>query len=270
MGEVSDNLVLWGSKDWPDAGDKWSAWWGDTAALWYGGILPRIHAFVPTGTILEIAPGYGRWTHYLRSVSERLVVVDLAERCIDHCRERFREDQHIEYFVNDGKSLEMVDDQSVDFVFSFDSLVHAEADVLESYLDQLARKLKPEGIGFIHHSNFGHYRRAIRLARSVPERLATPLVERGILPDLIAWRAESVTSEIVSSLCDRAGLRCVSQEEISWQRGFYRIDALSVFTPPGSRWDRSRRYMRNPLLRLEAARMANTYSHSSFNHSAAR
>jgi hypothetical protein len=30
------------------------------------------------------------------------------------------------------------------------------------------------------------------------------------------------------------------------------------------------RYMRNPLLRLEAARMANTYSHASFNHSAIR
>ncbi|MEK6280890.1 MAG: hypothetical protein AABN95_11100 [Acidobacteriota bacterium] len=28
--------------------------------------LPRIHPFIPVGTILEIAPGYGRWTHYLK------------------------------------------------------------------------------------------------------------------------------------------------------------------------------------------------------------
>ncbi len=270
MGDVSDNLILWGSKEWPDDGETWSAWWGDTPALWYGGILPRIHAFVPTGTILEIAPGYGRWTHYLRSLCQRLVVIDLADRCIEHCRRRFSEDDHIEYFVNDGKSLDMVEDHSVDFAFSFDSLVHAEADVLESYLHQLARKLKPDGVGFIHHSNFGHYRRAIRLARSLPRAVSTPLVEKGVLPDLIAWRAESVTSKVFSNLCDGAGLRCVSQEEISWQRGFYRIDTLSLFTPHGSGWDRSRRHIRNPLLRLEGARMASTYSHSSFNHSTSR
>jgi cyclopropane fatty-acyl-phospholipid synthase-like methyltransferase len=39
-----------------------------------------------------------------------------------------------------------------DFVFSFDSLVHVESDVIENYLTQLAKKLKPNGIGFIHHS----------------------------------------------------------------------------------------------------------------------
>ncbi len=266
MGDVAENRTLWDSKDWPDEGESWSEWWGDTGALWYGGILPRIHAFVPTGTILEIAPGYGRWTHYLRSLCDRLVLVDLSQQCIDHCSQRFGEDHHIEYFVNDGRSLDMIEDCSLDFVFSFDSLVHAEADVLESYLGQLRTKLKPEGIGFIHHSNIGRYRRAIRLARALPPRVMTRLVERGMLPDLIAWRAESVTAEVFSGLCERAGLRCVAQEEISWQRGFHLIDTVSVFTPARSGWDRSTRHMRNPLLRLEAARMAGTYSRTSFHH----
>ena len=176
MGDVADNLILWGSKDWPDAGEEWSEWWGDTGAFWYGGILPRVHAFVPTGTILEIAPGYGRWTHYLRRLCDQLVVVDLAERCIDHCRQRFAEDHHIDYFVNDGRSLEMIEDNSIDFVFSFDSLVHVEADVLESYLRQLSSKLKPNGVGFIHHSNIGRYRMTVRLARSLQQGAMARLV----------------------------------------------------------------------------------------------
>lgn len=264
MGDVEDNLTLWGSKDWPDAGEGWSEWWGDTDAFWYAGILPRIHSFVPTGTILEIAPGYGRWTNYLRKLGERLVVVDLAQRCIDHCRKRFQGDSHIEYFVNDGRSLDMVDDRSVDFAFSFDSLVHAEVDVLQSYLEQLSSKLKPDGIGFIHHSNIGRYRTAVRLARSLRPQAMTLLVERGLLPDLIAWRAESVTAEVFGDLCQRAGLRCVAQEQISWRRGFYLIDAFSVFTPAGSIWDRPPRRIRNYLLRSEAARTAGTYSRASF------
>ena len=88
---------------------------------WYGSILPRISAFVPADTILEIAPGYGRWTAFLKDLCKRMIIVDLSEKCIDRCRQRFENLSHISYFVNDGKSLEMVVDGSVDFIFSFDS-----------------------------------------------------------------------------------------------------------------------------------------------------
>ncbi len=35
----------------------------------------------------------------------------------------------------------MVADRNVDFVFCFDSLVHADADVIQDYLRQLGRNL---------------------------------------------------------------------------------------------------------------------------------
>lgn len=63
----------------------------------------------------------------------------------------------ISAIINDGRSLDAVVDGSVDFVFSFDSLVHLEVEVIESYLKQLASKLTPNGVGFIHHSNMGEY-----------------------------------------------------------------------------------------------------------------
>ena len=95
-----------------------------------------------------------------KSIVQYLAVVDLAEECIKACQQRFASDSHISYFVNDGKSLAMIQDKSIDFVFSFDSLVHAEAEVIEAYLNQLAIKLQPNGIGFIHHSNLGKYQQA--------------------------------------------------------------------------------------------------------------
>ena len=52
----------------------------------------------------------------------------------------------------------MVADRSVDFAFSFDSLVHADAEVLDAYAAELARTLAPDGVAFIHHSNLGAYR----------------------------------------------------------------------------------------------------------------
>jgi SAM-dependent methyltransferase len=267
---VDENLTQWSEDwDWSDAGEGWSSWWGGTPALWFGALLPRIHAFVPTGTILEIAPGYGRWTHYLKDLCERLVVVDLTERCIEYCRERFREASHLEYHVNDGRSLAMIEDESVDFVFSFDSLVHVDEDVLASYLNQLATKLKPNGVGFFHHSNLGSYRTAVRMTIAtarhlIPRRFVKPLVEKGILVNVGAWRAEHMTAKRFVELCDAAGLACIGQELISWEHGSYKIDTLSVFTRRESVWERPLRVVGNAAFAREAARMARCYSRSSF------
>jgi SAM-dependent methyltransferase len=112
---------------------------------WLASLLPRIHAFVPAATILEIAPGFGRWTQFLRHLCDRLIVVDSSEKCIRACEERFAACSHIDYHANDGKSLAMVPDRAIDFVFSFDSLARAEEVVIQEYLTQLANKLTADG-----------------------------------------------------------------------------------------------------------------------------
>ena len=265
MPDIDENLSVWtGNWNWAQRGDEWSAWWGDTDAMWHGAVMPRVHAFVPTGSILEVAPGYGRWTQYLKDLCQRLTVVDLAPNCIEHCRQRFADARNIAYHVNDGRSLSMIADESVDLVFSMDSLVHAEADVLESYLSQLATKLTPDGVGFIHHSNAGAYGRSIALARRTPYRVLRPLARRGVLIDLFAWRAESVDADAVAAMCGRAGLVCVAQEKISWESGYHLIDTFTTFTRPGSRWERPRAVTRNPLFRREARRAARLYARASF------
>ena len=124
---------------------------------WYGTILPRIHAYLPAQTILEIAPGHDRWTRFLKDSCNRLILVDLSENCIEACQNRFADSSNITYHVNDGVSLAMIPDNTIDFVFSFDSLVHAEEDVIAAYISQLAHKLTNNGIAFIHHSNLGEY-----------------------------------------------------------------------------------------------------------------
>ena len=106
--------------------------------LWHGTLLPRIYS-VAKGHILEIAPGYGRCTQYLIPLATQLTVVDLTEKCIEYCKQRFQ-GHPIRYHVNDGRSLEFLADDSIDFVFSWDSLVHADEDVMTNYLYQLCKK----------------------------------------------------------------------------------------------------------------------------------
>jgi SAM-dependent methyltransferase len=256
MPGLDENRARWDARaSWSAAGDEWSGPWGGTDMLWHGTLLPRIHEFVPAGSILELAPGHGRWSAYLKDLCDELTLVDLAESCIDACRERFAGESHIRYHVNDGKSLAMVPDDSIDFVFSFDSLVHAEHDVLEAYLAQLAVKLRPDGVGFVHHSNMGAYRRAAAMASRVPDRARRFLTVRKLLVSTYAWRADT-TADQFAALCDRSGLACLGQEKIPWEYGRGLTDAISVFARRGSRWDRPNVVVENPRFMQEARQLA--------------
>ena len=260
MPSVEENLSTWDrSYDWTQGGDEWSSAWGGAEAEWFGTILPRIHSFILAGTVLEIAPGYGRWTHYLKDSCEKLILVDLAERCIDACKQRFASSSHITYHVNDGKSLEMIADNSIDFVFSFDSLVHAEADVLEAYLSQLAKKLKPNGVGFIHHSNLGMYSELIAMTKKAPPASRGLLIEKGELIDLeTAWHAQSMTAKLFEEYCEDAGMQCISQELIGWFNKFL-VGCFSTFTPKDSAWARPNRVLENSRF-MDEVKMINSLS----------
>ena len=152
MPSIAANLS-WGTYDWPQQGEEWSEEWGDAETQWHATILPRIRRFLPAKRILEIAPGYGRWTGFLINASEQYTGIDLNPECVAACRKRFAGAPHARFESNDGKSLAVVPDDSIDFAFSFDSLVHVEIEVIEAYLGELSRKLSPSGIAFLHHSN---------------------------------------------------------------------------------------------------------------------
>ena len=227
MPTVDWNKEQWGEKtDWSQAGGGWSDAWGGPEMQWYGSILPRIRRLVPCGTILEIAPGFGRWTHFLKDVCERLIIVDLVPKCIEACRARFADCDHIVYHVNDGRSLDMVPDDSVDFVFSFDSLVHVQPQVIESYVSQFPRLLKSSGHTFLHHSNLGNYA-AYRQLSSIP-LLRKFLQKVRILERNTHNRDPEVTSDMMQSIARKHGLSCLTQEVVNWHTRAALIDCLTV------------------------------------------
>ncbi len=235
--------------DWKQQGEEWSEPWGSSAAQWYGAIFPRIHCCLPTGTILEIAPGFGRWTHYLRHYCEHLSIVDPAERQIEACRQRFAGDSRLSYHVNDGCSLTMIPDRSIDFIFSFDSLVHVSRDIVATYVTQFAAKLKKNGIGFIHHSNLGEY--PFLASKRIPSRVRKLLTKAHVLePD--QRRAPDMTAELFRSYCEQNALQCVCQEKINW-RAKRLIDCFSFFAHQDSKWISGALALRNPNFMREAA-----------------
>ena len=50
------NLTTWGkTHDWSQLGEEWSKAWGGSEAQWFYVIYPRIHAFLPAASMLEVA-----------------------------------------------------------------------------------------------------------------------------------------------------------------------------------------------------------------------
>ena len=245
MPTIEENLAGWTAYDWSQGGDEWSQTWNGNEHLWWGTIYPRIMGFLPTGTILEIAPGFGRITRFLKGTCNRLIGVDLTSRCVEACRERFRDEPGVEFHVNDGLSLDMIPDASIDFAFSFDSLVHAEAEVLRSYVHELGRKLSPAGIGFIHHSNLGAF--------------LDP--ETGDLPYPPPHsRAASMSALLFRQYCDESGVQCLRQEIVNWG-GDILHDCFSLFTRVGSPYATPCSVWENPGFMAEALALGSVARH---------
>jgi SAM-dependent methyltransferase len=258
MPTVGENAAYWGQDyQWKTQGDEWSAAWGGPSMHWQMSLYPRLRPLLPARRIVEIAPGQGRWTSFLLGYCDEYIGVDLSDTCIRICQERFKSDSSAKFFVNDGRSLPMVDAGAADLVFSFDSLVHVEADVMRAYVDELTVKLSDDGVAFLHHSNLGDDavsgrlvdQYAGRLARAIP-RTEQPLRKLDILRET-HWRAPSMSAGLLEQMCRDAGLRCVGQEIVNWG-GRSLIDCLSLVARPGSRWDRPNVVVRNSCFMEEA------------------
>jgi SAM-dependent methyltransferase len=231
MPTVLENILRWKKTfDWSNRGLEWCEGFGGADKAWDHAILPRVRTLLPAGHTLELGPGYGVWTDYLKPLSKRMTLVDLAPNCIEFCRERFGK-KGMAYHANDGRSLAFVDDGSVDLVFSFNSLVHADHDVMREYLRQLGTKMKPGAWGFIHHSNLGEYQ--------------TEIGAGAMDQSLEHWRGRDMTGDKFRQACRDAGLVCTVQEIISWGSPRF-IDALSLFTRPLPGQELTERIERNP------------------------
>lgn len=239
MPDIDWNRAKWNDPQmWPDGGEVWSTHWGSSDIQWMAMIRPRIACGLPARSVVEIAPGHGRWTRFLLDQCETYAGFDLAERCTDYCRARFADlvaRRPVRFETNDGTSLPGVPDGSVDFVFSFDSLVHVEQTTMEAYLSAIARALRPGGRAFLHHSNFA-----------------------AIGPQSQGWdheRGGTQSAEAVRVAAESSGLHVLVQEPVTWAHHAM-IDCFTTVAKPDGRPLPSTMVIENPTFWADAERLA--------------
>jgi len=195
-----DEVYSWNLK-----GEEWSVTWGSSEAQWFATLYPRLHRGLPARRILEIAPGFGRWTRYLLSYCDEYTGIDLSVECVAACRQRFAKQEKATFLQNDGLSLAGASGK-YDLVFSFDSLVHADMEVMNEYIPSILKLLGRDGVAFIHHSNFSHSGET----------------------ENVHHRSEDVTAASVRKLIEEHGGALRVQETINWGSS-HLIDCLTTF-----------------------------------------
>ena len=214
---MEQNINSW-DKDWGHDGSDWSSAWGSNEAMWRHSVYSRIGRFLPAGSLLEIAPGRGRMTTFLLPLCESYVGIDLAAECVKACKARFPEASHANFATTSGTELHAAADSSIDFAFSWDSLVHADVNVLNAYVSELFRCLKPGGFVFLHHSNMHEF---------YDEAVGKVTVENP------HWRDEGVSAATVREACQASGMHMRVQELLQWGVP-YHSDCFSPMRRPES------------------------------------
>jgi ubiquinone/menaquinone biosynthesis C-methylase UbiE len=215
---IAENIRIWNDEyTWSEAGDEWNgqaAACGVPYAEWKRALIARLVLpyAVPGATILEIAPGHGRWSETLALRAGRLLLVDLSPTCIEYCRQRLGGREHLETFVTDGRSLPPDIDANVDLVWSFDSFVHIAAPDVGQYLHEIHRVLRPGGMAVIHHANRWHATLGLAGLRSLgrPGRLLYRWLSFGPGERADGWRS-AVSARSFRRMAHDAGLDVLEQ-----------------------------------------------------------
>ena len=153
---VKKNKRKWNAHDWSKGGEECNEdvkeYKGIEPEIWKDNLINRmmLKHIKKNSNILEIGPGGGRWSKYLVELAKNLILADIAEKCLEICKERFKLIEKIDYKLI-HKDLGFLEGNSVDYIWSYDVFVHINPTDIEKYVKEFSRILVDGGCAIIHH-----------------------------------------------------------------------------------------------------------------------
>lgn len=157
--------------------------------------------------VIELACGRGRHVPKYIDKAEKITLVDILEKNIDFCKERFGESNKVFYYKNDGYDLHELKSDEYTALFSYDAMVHFELLDISSYLKDIYRVIKKGGRVLIHHSNYSKDYKA----------------DFSNAPNSRAF----MSKECFAYLAYKEGFKVLYQKEIDWG-GVTKLDAITL------------------------------------------
>jgi SAM-dependent methyltransferase len=110
-------------------------------------VLDRFSISPAEKTMLELGCGAGRMTHSFASRFCRVIAVDLSPEMLERARNLLTDDVNVSWTQANGKDLESVVSETVDFSFSYLVLQHLPNErSVQMYISEMLRVLNNDGI----------------------------------------------------------------------------------------------------------------------------
>ncbi|WP_051661143.1 class I SAM-dependent methyltransferase [Bosea sp. 117] len=196
----------WRGSGYYDEAEAWTfLFWSDEY------LVVRLLRQMDLTATLELACGHGRHAERVVGQAKRLVLMDVLQENVDFCRARFADHPEVEIYRNSGYDFAPVEAASLTAIFSYDAMVHFSPDIVEAYLIDSARVLKPGGMALYHHSNYD----------------APPDRHYGQNPHA----RNHMTEALFRDYAARAGLEIVSTTAVPWS-GVEDLDRITLLRRP--------------------------------------
>ena len=133
----------------------------------------------PEDTALEIGPGGGRWTRYLLDF-KKLYVVDYHVELLAELKKNFCK-PGMEFIKNNGTDFPGIPERSIDYLFSFGTFVHLDAPIIEIYLANMKKILKPGANAVIQYSDKTKIMAQLNenFSENTPDKMRTMVLNAG-------------------------------------------------------------------------------------------
>lgn len=167
------------------------------AAFWAEeSIFYQLFCALDLTNVVELACGRGR--HVPRYIKDagHITLVDILEKNILYCRERFKNEDKISYYINNGSDLKELESERYTGLFTYDAMVHFESLDVLNYLKETYRILKKGGRALFHHSNNTEdYRVSFETGKQ---------------------RRSYMSKDLFAHFSDRAGFNVIQQHVLDW------------------------------------------------------
>jgi SAM-dependent methyltransferase len=151
--------------------------------------------------VCEIGPGTGRWSRHIipRLPRGELHLVDQSPWMVRFLADYFRDCPNVHAHLGDGRSLPFAEPDSLDAVFSANTLVELQLGTILLYARDFARVLKPDGVVVVDY-----------LDPTTPEGWEHLRSQPAEFANMYTFHAPDVLDRVF----DAAGLRVLGRDQV--------------------------------------------------------
>lgn len=155
---------------------------------------------------LEIACGIGRVSRFVAPRCRWLTCTDILPEALAEIRNQLRNASNVSFRQTSGYDLRDFPDAGFDCVYSFAAFFHFDFELVVTYFGEIARVLKPGGIGVIGFKGCSNRGNLLQLLEKIERRGGI----ESYGSEIDKWRY--VSKEMLATLCEYYALAVIDED----------------------------------------------------------